>query len=74
MALDTPALSVPQVRGRRDLKAYAVTAKSRLAVAPDIPTTDEAGLPWILLFVLARLWAPKGTPKDGHRQAQRCGA
>jgi len=27
------------------VKAYAVTAKSRLAAAPDIPTVDEAGLP-----------------------------
>ncbi|TMJ26323.1 MAG: tripartite tricarboxylate transporter substrate binding protein BugD, partial [Alphaproteobacteria bacterium] len=44
VALDTPALSMPQVRSG-NIKAYAVTAKSRIAVAPDIPTTDEAGLP-----------------------------
>src|SRR5215510_9604919 len=31
-----------QVRGG-NLKAYAVAAKTRLAVAPDIPTVDEAG-------------------------------
>jgi len=37
MMLDTPALSLPQLRGGT-IKAYAVTAKSRLALAPDIPT------------------------------------
>ncbi len=63
MALDTPALSVPQVRAG-NLKAYAVTAKSRLAVAPDIPTTDEAGLPGFYFSFWHALWAPKGTPKD----------
>ena len=42
--LDTPAVSMPQIQGG-NIKAYAVTAKSRIPVAPDIPTTDEAGLP-----------------------------
>src|SRR5260370_24961818 len=42
--LDTPAVSMPQVSAGT-IKAYAVTAKSRLAVAPAIPTVDEAGLP-----------------------------
>jgi tripartite-type tricarboxylate transporter receptor subunit TctC len=45
------------------IKAYAVTAKTRLAVAPDIPTTDEAGLPGFHVSVWRALWAPKGTPK-----------
>ncbi len=39
--LDTPAVSLPHVKSG-DLKSYAVTAKNRIAVAPDIPTTDEA--------------------------------
>jgi tripartite-type tricarboxylate transporter receptor subunit TctC len=46
------------------IKAYAVTAKSRLSAAPDIPTVDEAGLPRMYLSVWFGLWAPKGTPKD----------
>jgi tripartite-type tricarboxylate transporter receptor subunit TctC len=61
--LDTPALSLPQVRGGA-VKAYAVTAKTRLAAAPDIPTTDEAGLPGFYFSFWHALWAPKGTPKD----------
>lgn len=46
------------------VKAYAVTAKSRLAAAPDIPTVDEVGLPRLYASVWYALWAPKGTPRD----------
>jgi tripartite-type tricarboxylate transporter receptor subunit TctC len=55
--------SLPQVRGGT-IKAYAVTGKSRLAVAPEIPTVDEAGLPGFHVSVWRALWAPKGTPKN----------
>jgi tripartite-type tricarboxylate transporter receptor subunit TctC len=47
-----------------NIKAYAVTAKSRLAAAPDIPTTDEAGLPGFYFSFWHAIWVPKGTPKD----------
>jgi tripartite-type tricarboxylate transporter receptor subunit TctC len=63
LTLDTPAVSMSQVRAG-NIKAYAVTAKSRIAVAPDIPTTDEAGLPGFYFSFWHALWAPKGTPKD----------
>ncbi len=46
------------------LKAYAVAAKTRLAVAPDIPTVDEAGLPGFYRSVWLGLWLPKGASKD----------
>jgi len=46
------------------VRAYAVTAKTRLASAPDIPTVDEAGLPGFYVSVWQGMWAPKGTPKD----------
>ena len=45
------------------IRAYAVTAKTRMASAPDIPTVDEAGLPGFHVGVWNGLWAPKGTPK-----------
>jgi tripartite-type tricarboxylate transporter receptor subunit TctC len=61
--LDTPAVSLPHVKSG-DLKSYAVTAKNRIAVAPDIPTTDEAGLPGYYFYFWHAMWAPKGTPKD----------
>jgi tripartite-type tricarboxylate transporter receptor subunit TctC len=60
---DSPATSLPQLRAG-SIKAYAVTAKSRLAVAPDIPTVDEAGLPGMYLSFWVALWAPKGSPHD----------
>ncbi len=60
--LDTPAVSLPHVKSGA-LKAYAVTAKERIAVAPDIPTTDEAGLPGYYFSFWHAMWAPKGTPK-----------
>jgi len=63
VVLDTPALSLPQVRGGH-IKAYAVTAKHRLAAAPEIPTTDEAGLPGFYFSFWHAFWAPKGTPRD----------
>jgi tripartite-type tricarboxylate transporter receptor subunit TctC len=62
LTLDTPAVSMPQVRSG-NIKAYAVTAKSRIAVAPEIPTTDEAGLPGFYFSFWHALWAPKGTPQ-----------
>jgi tripartite-type tricarboxylate transporter receptor subunit TctC len=63
MAIDSPTTSLPQVRAGF-IKAYAVTAKSRLPAAPDIPTADEAGLSGMYLSVWFALWAPKGTPTD----------
>jgi len=63
ITLDTPAISMSQVRAG-NIKAYAVTAKRRIAVAPDIPTTDEAGLPGFYFSFWHALWAPKGTPKE----------
>jgi tripartite-type tricarboxylate transporter receptor subunit TctC len=62
MIIDDPTSSLPQVRTGR-IKAFAVTAKSRLAAAPDIPTVDEAGLPGFYFSRWHALWAPKGTPK-----------
>jgi tripartite-type tricarboxylate transporter receptor subunit TctC len=45
------------------IKAHAATTKARLAVAPDLPTTAEAGLPGVEITVWFGLWAPKATPQ-----------
>src|SRR5262249_45750934 len=55
--------SLPHVRAG-SAKAFVVTAKKRLAVAPDIPSVDEAGLPVLHFSLWAGLFAPRGTPKD----------
>jgi tripartite-type tricarboxylate transporter receptor subunit TctC len=61
--LNTPAVSVEQMKAGA-IKVYAVTAKSRIALAPDVPTTDEAGLPGFYFSFWHALWAPKGTPPE----------
>jgi tripartite-type tricarboxylate transporter receptor subunit TctC len=58
-----PDQGLPQIRAGR-IKVFAVSAKRRLDVAPDVPTTDEAGLPGFYLSYWHGLWAPRGTPKD----------
>jgi tripartite-type tricarboxylate transporter receptor subunit TctC len=63
LAFDQAASALPQVRSG-NLQAYAVTSKTRLAVAPEIPTVDEAGLPQFYISVWHGLWSSKGTPKD----------
>jgi tripartite-type tricarboxylate transporter receptor subunit TctC len=55
------ALSIARSGGAR---AFAVTAKERLASAPEIPTVDEAGLPGFYVSIWQAIWAPKGTPKE----------
>jgi tripartite-type tricarboxylate transporter receptor subunit TctC len=46
------------------IRAYAVTAKTRQAAAPEIPTVDEAGLPGFHTAVWHGIWLPKGTPRE----------
>ena len=60
---DQAANSLPQVRASA-IKAYAVTASTRLAAAPDIPTVDEAGLEKFYMSIWHGIWAPRGTPKN----------
>jgi tripartite-type tricarboxylate transporter receptor subunit TctC len=55
--------SVEQVRVG-NVKAFAVTARSRSAAVPEIPTVDEAGLLDLYFSVWFALWAPARTPKD----------
>jgi tripartite-type tricarboxylate transporter receptor subunit TctC len=57
------AVALPQVSAGT-IKAYGVMTESRIAAAPEIPTTDEAGVPGLHLSVWHALWAPKGTPSD----------
>jgi len=63
LMFDPAGSAVPHVLAG-SIKAYAVTAKSRLAGAPDIPTVDEAGVPQLYVSLWHALWMPKGTPKD----------
>jgi tripartite-type tricarboxylate transporter receptor subunit TctC len=53
------ANAVPLLRAGT-IRGYAVTAKERLGVIPDVPTVDEAGLPGFYMSNWHGIWAPKG--------------
>jgi tripartite-type tricarboxylate transporter receptor subunit TctC len=55
--------SLVQVRAG-GIKAYVVTAKARLTMAPDIPTAEEAGLRGLSFSSWYGLFAPKSTPRN----------
>src|SRR5712692_2984714 len=61
MIVDQTSNSIGQVRAG-NIRAYAVTSDKRLESAPDVPTTDEAGLPGFHMTLWSGLWVPKGTP------------
>jgi tripartite-type tricarboxylate transporter receptor subunit TctC len=54
---------LPLVRDGK-IRAYAVTSVTRLALAPNIPTLGEMGLPALSPSSWVGLFAPKGTPRD----------
>jgi tripartite-type tricarboxylate transporter receptor subunit TctC len=57
------AVTLPQVRGGT-IKAIANLSPQRSASMPDIPTSDETGVPGLYMSGWFGFWAPKGTPKD----------
>jgi tripartite-type tricarboxylate transporter receptor subunit TctC len=61
--LVVPTDAVPQLRAGT-IQAFAATARTRLASAPEIPTVDEAVLPGFYLSNWSGIWAPKRTPKE----------
>jgi tripartite-type tricarboxylate transporter receptor subunit TctC len=61
MMIDPASNTLPHARAGR-IRALAVTVPRRLAVAPDIPTADEAGLPGFHVENWQGFFAPKGTP------------
>jgi tripartite-type tricarboxylate transporter receptor subunit TctC len=62
LSIDLAATALPLVQAGT-IKGYAVTAKARLAVSPEIPTVDEAGLPGFYMSAWQAIFAPKGTAK-----------
>jgi tripartite-type tricarboxylate transporter receptor subunit TctC len=62
LKFEQPANSLGLVRARQ-IKAYAVAARRRLTAAPDIPTTDEAGMPGFHVSLWNAIWAPRATPQ-----------
>ena len=63
LGFEQAANALPHIRAGK-IRGYAVTAKTRLASAPDIPTVDEAGLPNFYMAIWHAFWVPKGTPRE----------
>lgn len=59
---DPAVTAVPLVRSGK-VRALAVTGRTRLASAPDIPTAEEAGMKGLEFYTWYGLWAPKGLPE-----------
>jgi tripartite-type tricarboxylate transporter receptor subunit TctC len=63
LMIEPSSNSVGQVQAGT-IRALAVPAKTRHPGLPDVPTTDEAGLPGFYASIWFGIWAPKGTPPD----------
>jgi tripartite-type tricarboxylate transporter receptor subunit TctC len=63
LMIDQASNSISQVRAGT-IRAYAVTSDKRIPAAPNIPTTDEAGLSGFQMTLWSGLWVPKDTPRD----------
>ena len=63
LAFGTLTSHLPLVRAGSE-KAYAVAGEARTALAPDIPTFAEMGLPALTYANWYALFAPRGTPKE----------
>jgi tripartite-type tricarboxylate transporter receptor subunit TctC len=53
--------NLPLYRSDR-IKVFAVMGQQRWSAAPDVPTTEEAGVPGLHFPFWNAMWAPKGTP------------
>lgn len=63
MSILDPITSLPQARAGK-MKILAAMSKRRSTGAPDIPTSEEAGVPGVQTDPWQGMWAPKGTPKE----------
>jgi tripartite-type tricarboxylate transporter receptor subunit TctC len=63
MTFDAPAIYVPHVRSNK-LRALGVTSLKRLAMAPDVPTIAESGLPGFEVSNWLGVLAPARTSRE----------
>jgi tripartite-type tricarboxylate transporter receptor subunit TctC len=59
---DLPTTTSSLVRSG-ELRAYLLTAPQRMASLPEVPTSQELGVPSLAIGVWFALYAPAGTPK-----------
>jgi tripartite-type tricarboxylate transporter receptor subunit TctC len=61
-AYAVPQVVLPSIRSGK-MRALAVTARERLEILPDVPTTVEAGLPELQATVWNGIFVAAGTPQ-----------
>jgi tripartite-type tricarboxylate transporter receptor subunit TctC len=61
--IDNLASGLGQIAGG-NVRALAVTGKTRSPLLPDVPTVEEAGVPGYVYYTWFGLWAPKNTPQQ----------
>ena len=66
-----PLVAIMPLAEAGKLRALAVTSPKRSALAPDVPTMIESGMPGFEVTGWYGLAAPAGTPKAVIAQAQR---
>ncbi len=62
LMLDPILATLPLARGGQ-VKALAITTAARSAIAPEIPTAAEAGMPGLEFASWYGIWGPKGLPR-----------
>jgi len=62
MVFDPLLVPMPQAKAGK-INVLAVASAKRLAVAPNVPTMEEAGLPGFVMSSWTGLMAPAGTPQ-----------
>jgi tripartite-type tricarboxylate transporter receptor subunit TctC len=63
LLLDSMISVLPLAKASK-VKPIAITSKNRSALAPDVPTMQEAGVPNFSYVSWYGVWAPKDTPAD----------
>lgn len=61
MLIDAMVVLLPQVKAGR-VQGIAVTSAKRASIAPEIPTSAEAGLPGLNVVAWYGMWGPTGMP------------
>ncbi len=62
MIVDTLPSTIPLIRGGQ-VRALAVTTRTRSAALPEVPTAEEAGLPGYETYNWHAVFAPAGVPR-----------
>lgn len=63
MLIDAMVVLLPQAKAGR-VKGVAVTSAQRASIAPEIPTSAEAGLPGLNVVAWYGMWGPRGMPAN----------